>query len=203
MGRGFIEFIVSDDPAAVALRKNTIVYFVPLMDVDNVSIGAGGKNQDPHDHNRDWIDKPVFPAVTAAQKIIRDLDAAGGFDAFIDLHNPAAGDLKPFFFVSEGAELRDKGKENLAKFVATATKHITGPMALNTKTRASGASYDKNWKAISKNWVNANTKDGTVAVTLETSWNTPHSNIEGYTTVGRQLAAAVAEYLGGGRDQRP
>lgn len=202
VGRGFIEFLASDDPAAVAFRKQTIVYFVPLMDVDNVSIGAGGKNQDPHDHNRDWTDKPVFPAVAAAQKIIRDLDAAGTFDAFIDLHNPAAGDLKPFFFVAEATELKEKGTASLVKFVATATKHITGPMALNPKTRASGAAYDKNWKAISKNWVNANTRDGVVAVTLETSWNTPHSNIEGYTTVGKQLAAAVAEYLSGGEARR-
>lgn len=195
VGRGFIEFLASDEPAAVAIRKRTIVCFVPVMDIDNVAIGAGGKNQEPHDHNRDWSDKPVFPAVAAAQKIIRELDATGTFDAYIDLHNPAAGDLRPFFFVSEASELRDLGKQNLAKFVAAGTKHITGPMPLNAKTRPSGSGYDKNWRAISKNWVNANTRDGVVAVTLETSWNTPHSNIDGYTAVGRQLAGAVAEYL--------
>ncbi|QOV92275.1 M14 family zinc carboxypeptidase [Humisphaera borealis] len=195
VGRGFADFLVSDAPAAVALRKRTIVYFVPIMDIDNVAIGAGGKNQDPHDHNRDWTDKPVFPAVAAAQAIIRTLDKAGTFDLFVDLHNPAANDLKPFFFVSEQDQLSDLGKANLNRFVAESVKQITGPMALDPKTRPSGPAYDKNWRAISKNWVGANTHPGVVALTLETSWNTPNSNIQGYKTVGGQLGAAIAAYL--------
>ena len=195
VGRGFADFLVSDDAAAVALRKRTIVYFVPIMDIDNVAIGAGGKNQDPHDHNRDWTDKPVFAAVAAAQAIIRDLDKAGTFDLFVDLHNPAANDLKPFFFVSEADQLGELGKANLKRFVAESVKQITKPLAVEPKTRPSGPAYDKNWKAISKNWVSANTHDGVVAVTLETSWNTPSSNIEGYRTVGGQLGKAIAAYL--------
>ena len=196
VGRGFADFLMSDAPAAAALRKRTIVYFVPVMDIDNVAIGAGGKNQEPHDHNSDWTDKPVFAAVAAAQAIIRDLDKAGTFDLFVDLHNPAANDLKPFFFVSEEDQLGNLGKANLKRFVAESAKQITGPMALNPKTRPSGPAYDKNWKAISKNWVGANTHDGVVAVTLETSWNTPSSNIDGYRTVGGQLGKAIAAYLG-------
>jgi hypothetical protein len=33
-----------------------------------------------------------------------------------------------------------------------------------------------------------------VAVTLETSWNTPHSTTTGYRTVGKQLGLAVERY---------
>lgn len=195
VGRGFLEYLASDEPSAVALRKTSIVYFVPVMDVDNVAVGAGGKNQDPHDHNRDWTDKPVFPAVAAAQALIRQMNEAGTFDVYVDLHNPAANDLKPFFFVSEQDQMGPAGQANLKRFVEHATRHITTPMALNPKTRASGPSYDKAWKAISKNWVNSNCRDGVVAVTLETSWNTPASTIDGYRAVGGQLGRSIAEYL--------
>jgi len=39
--------------------------------------------------------------------------------------------------------------------------------------------------------------DHVVAVTLETSWNTPHSTTEGYRTVGRQQGLAIERYLRG------
>ena len=60
----------------------------------------------------------------------------------------------------------------------------------------SGAKYDPEaWTAISKNWVSHHTADHVVAVTLETSWNTPSSTAENYETVGRQLMIAVERYL--------
>jgi hypothetical protein len=191
VGRGFIEFLASDDPAARALRQRAIIYFVPVMDVDNVAIGAGGKNQKPHDHNRDWLDKPEFPAVAASQKIIRDLNAAGTLDLFLDLHNPAAGDLRPFFFVGEDRV----GRPGDERFLALAAKHIVGPPALLPKGRPSGASYDKEWKAISRNWVADHTDPRVISLTLETSWNTPHGTAEGYMAVGRQLGTTVVEYF--------
>src|SRR5262249_31052985 len=72
--RGLTEWLVSNDERAESLRKKALIYIVPIMDVDNVAIGAGGKEQKPQDHNRDWSDKPHFPAVAAAQKKIKELD---------------------------------------------------------------------------------------------------------------------------------
>ena len=43
VARGFIEWLISDDPQARELRKKSLIHFVPLMDVDNVARGAGGK----------------------------------------------------------------------------------------------------------------------------------------------------------------
>jgi len=59
--RGFAEWLVSDDRRAEMLRKRARITIIPIMDVDNVERGAGGKDQKPHDHNRDWSDEPVWP----------------------------------------------------------------------------------------------------------------------------------------------
>ncbi|HEX8912005.1 MAG TPA: M14-type cytosolic carboxypeptidase [Humisphaera sp.] len=195
VGRGFAEFLASDDPAARALRLKAAIVFVPVMDVDNVAIGAGGKNQDPHDHNRDWTDAPVFPAVAAAQRLIKGMGAAGGFDLFLDLHNPAASDRRPFFFTGADELLNDQGKANRERFLQLAIDHVTGPLKLDPKPRPSGPAYDKLWRQISGNWVVANTAPHVVGICLETSWNTPDSTTDGYRTVGRQLGQAVAAYF--------
>ena len=193
--RGLAEWLVGDEPEAEMLRKKAIVYIVPVMDIDNVAIGAGGKQQPPHDHNRDWSDDPHWYAVRAAIERITKLNAAGRFDLFIDLHNPGPGDGQPFYFVSPADMLRGPGKRNLDRFFALAKAHITGPLKLSDRLRESGPSYDKMWKTISKNWVVRNTADHVVAVTLETSWNTPNSTPEGYLTVGRQQGQAIAAYF--------
>ena len=62
--------------------------------------------------------------------------------------------------------------------------------------RASGADYDKAWRAMSGNRVTARAAPGAVAVCRqETSWNTPDSTAENYRTVGRQLGLAVERHL--------
>ena len=195
VGVGFIEWLTGDDPRAVALRRKAVVYFVPVMDVDSVATGNGGKNQVPQDHNRDWSAEPHFPEVVAAQKRITELDKAGRLDVFVDLHNPAPGDLRPFFFVSPDEVLSPTGRRNLAAFVAAGKEEIVGPLPLSPTTRPSGAAYSPQWQAISKNWVTTHCRPHVVAVTLETSWNTPHSTTAGYTTVGRQLGLAIEKYL--------
>ena len=40
-----------------------------------------------------------------------------------------------------------------------------------------------------------NTSEHVVAVTLETSWNTPHSTQVGYKQVGRELGMAIERYF--------
>lgn len=193
--RGMVEWLVSDDPRAEALRKKSRITIVPVMDIDNVAIGAGGKNQVPHDHNRDWSDEPHWKAVATAIRQIRSLDEQGRFDLFIDLHNPGASSQNPFFFLTPRKLLTETGVRNLDHFLAAAQTEMTGPLAYRGETHESGAKYDKRWKYISKNWVSFNTSEHVVALTLETAWNTPFSTTSGYRTVGKQLGLAVERYL--------
>ncbi len=195
--RGFLEWLVS--PGAAALRQQAEIVVTPIMDVDNVELGAGGKNQQPWDHNRDWREKPHWPEVAAAQKGIRALRKEGKLQLFVDLHNPGAGARDAYFFITPRDLLSSKGLGNLNAFLTDAKEKITGPIPFHGRSIESGANYDaKNWRYISKNWVSNLAHDsGVVAVTLETGWNTPGSHSDGYRAVGRQLGQAIGQYVQG------
>ena len=76
-----------------------------------------------------------------------------------------------------------------------ARTEISGPLTFLGKTIESVRSYNPNWDKISKNWVAKKTSEHVVAVTLETSWNTPHSTQVGYKQVGRELGMAIERYF--------
>lgn len=193
--RGFTEWLVSDDPRAAALRRKASVTIVPVVDVDNVALGAGGKGQSPRDHNRDWTDDPHFPAVAAMIEAITAADAERRFHVFVDLHNPGANDKSPFFYFPPPEEVAPFGHRNYRHFFRAAQAELVEPMRLEERPRISGPNYDKLWRQIAKNWIVANTAPYVVATTLETPWNTPQSTTEGYQTVGRQLGLAIERYF--------
>lgn len=197
VGRGFIEWVSSDDAAAVELRKVAVIYYIPIMDIDNVALGAGGKDAVPRDHNRDWDDKPVYPEVAAAQKRILTLDAVGCFDVFLDLHNPGPSERRPYFFGPMNLQkLPAIQQQNYARWIAIAQDTINGPLPLLDKYRFT--TYVKTQEELNRmsgNWVRNHTSRHVLAATLETVWNTPHSTQTGYMTVGRQLGRSLARYL--------
>ncbi|MEW6306799.1 MAG: M14 family zinc carboxypeptidase [Verrucomicrobiota bacterium] len=195
VARGFVEWLTSDDQDARWLRSQAEIFIVPIMDVDNVATGNGGKEAAPRDHNRDWDEKPVYPEVAAAQQRLREFTMAQRLALFIDLHNPAPGDARPFFFVGPDELLPEPARTNRGKFLSLAQAHINGPLPVEAKPRVTGPGYHPLWRQISGQWVNANGNPHTVAVCLETSWNTPNSTTDGYRTVGRQLGLTVAEYF--------
>ena len=192
---GLVDWLVSDAPEAAALRQKAAITVVPIMDIDNVHRGAGGKNQVPQDHNRDWTDEPHWRAVAAAQQEILRMDADGRFDLFIDLHNPGANDREPYFYIPPDELLSDARRRNLERFLSAARAEMTGPLAFKGRTIVSGAKYDPKWQAISKNWVAGRCRDHVVSVTLETAWNTPRSTAAGYEQLGRELGRAIERYL--------
>ena len=194
VGRGFIEWLMSADEKAIWLRENARVIFVPVMDVDNVTSGNGGKNQEPHDHNRDWSDNPIFPAVRAAREMLRKFDEEGNLKLFIDLHNPG-NNAQAFFMIPPLDMMDDITRENYELFGGICEKQIQGPITFKSKPSQMRSTYDKRWKEISNFWVMQNSQKGVVALTLETPWNTRSSTTDGYMAVGRQLGLGIAEYL--------
>lgn len=84
---GFVKWLLSEDKQAQALRKSTEVTIVPIMDMDNLVRGFGGKDAKPHDHNRDWIAAPIYAEVKAAQSELRRLHALDRLNVFVDIHN--------------------------------------------------------------------------------------------------------------------
>jgi hypothetical protein len=193
--RGFTEWLVSNEPEAVALRKRAVIYIVPIMDADNVERGAGGKNQDPHDHNRDWSDAPRYPEVRAAMERIRRMDEAGNFRLFVDLHNPAPRDRNVHFHITPRELVPEKGPM-FDRFIDLAREEMTrSDLKFMGKIVQSGRNYDGKWERISGVWTTRNTRDRAMGICVETAWNTPHSTQAGYLQVGRELGRTVARYL--------
>jgi hypothetical protein len=194
---GFVRWAMSDDPLAVKLRERTEIFFVPVMDVDNVDRGAGGKDATPRDHNRDWADRPVYPEVRAAQTEIKNQIDAGRLRLYIDLHNPAPGDHQPFYFGPLDYEnLPVPIRENYDRFLELSTQYIRGPLAIQPRYRfATYVPTAEEQSRVSRNWVGDRIGERGISVTLETAWNTPASTIDGYRDVGRGLAITVSNYL--------
>lgn len=87
---GMLQFFVSNDPLAQRIRKEAIIYIVPMMDVDSAIDGASGKDQDPVDFNRDWISPSHtshWNAVKAAKTWIANTTSQNELSLFIDSHS--------------------------------------------------------------------------------------------------------------------
>jgi len=194
---GFAEWVMGDDAEAQWLRQNAEIFIVPIMDVDNTATGNGGKEGIPHDHNRDWSDKPNWNEVAAAQRMIGELAKENRMDVFLDLHNPAPGDMKAFFFALPEDLVKEPMLTNRNRFIELATRSIGEVFPVLDRPKYDGPKYHPLWRQISGTWVSMHSNPHTVAVCLETSWNTEHSTQEGYKRVGAALAKAVQKYLAG------
>jgi hypothetical protein len=194
VGRGFIRWYASDE--ARTLRTKTCLHFIPIMDVDNVTLGAGGKEAVPRDHNRDWADAPIYPEVAAAQRMIHAIHEKHGLDVYLDLHNPGAND--PIFFFGPFAFERMTGiqQRNYKRWMELAIANITTPSPVEPKYRyANYVTTEEERSRMSSGWVRNHTGIFTLSVTLETGWNSPLMSAEGYSSVGIGLGRALRDYL--------
>lgn len=84
---GFFDYcLTSPEWHAGFLKEMVNIYCVPLVDYDGVQAGDQGKLRIPHDHNRDYGDKPLYPTVAAIQDILNG--SLGKQDIFMDIHCP-------------------------------------------------------------------------------------------------------------------
>lgn len=191
---GFIEWLASDEAPAVWLREHAEVIAVPIMDVDRVLTGDGGKEGLPHDHNRDWSDTPHYPEVAAAQKLVRDFAAQQRFAIFLDLHNPGTGGRSSFFALPK-EHLTAISAERQTRFIAIARAEFKGAIPFNPITTFDGPGYSRFWQRIGKNWVHSHAAPDALKLTLETVNNLRAATIAGYRETGTDLARSVATYL--------
>lgn len=193
--RGLLEWLTGASPEAVELRRQAEVVIVPIMDVDNVQRGAGGKQQHPQDHNRDWTDQPHWPEVAAVQQFIAQFSRQQRFDLFLDLHSPGAGVEQPYFYLPAAQFTAGPTDAKLDSFLKAVSAHGEGPLRFEGRTIRTDEHYDPLWRQVSCNWVQQHAPPGTVSACLETPWNTPHSTAEGYMQVGRNMGEAIAQWL--------
>lgn len=94
---GFLQSVLSESPEAIAFRKRYVLYVVPFVDKDGVEEGDQGKNRRPHDHNRDYGGRSLYPEVRA----IRKLADSAKIEFALDFHCPtlAIDSHQVFYFV--------------------------------------------------------------------------------------------------------
>ena len=111
----------------------------------------------------------------------------------------AAGPGDPtFFYLTEPGLLPPGAAERQQAFVDLVYGRISRVKPLipmSNRPKYTGPAYHPRWREISGTWAATNGNPHTVAVCLETGWNNPRGTVEGYTTVGAELAAAVAEHV--------
>jgi hypothetical protein len=197
VAQGFTEWLLGETEEARWVREHAETSVVPIMDVDNVATGNGGKDALPHDHNRDWSDIPHWNETRAALARVKALVAESRMDVFLDLHNPAPGD-PTFFFVLDGSMMTPEAQARHGRFIELAYKRIsTGKpfVPMSNRPKYTGPNYHPRWREISANWVALNGNPHSVGLCLETIWNSPASTVEGYRSVGARLGLALWEYL--------
>lgn len=189
---GFIDFCLSDDPAADVLRKQAIVYVVPVMDVDKAATGGTGKDQLPVDFNRDWDSPSYWSAVIAVKKKIAETAAENKIKIFIDSHNPfpgSPGNSERLFFYS----LYNSGPKsvNLDKLRALFQTASGYPIDRQPSYATAGQT--------SSRYVDSMYNEIDLSLSLETGWVNRTDNVEWtiprYIDNGKYLGKSISNYL--------
>jgi len=83
---GFLSAVLADDPLGRRWQETWEVIAVPFLDKDGVENGDSGKNRAPHDHNRDYNERPLYPEIAALMK--RGVALQDRVVAVMDMHCP-------------------------------------------------------------------------------------------------------------------
>jgi hypothetical protein len=191
---GLVDWLLSDDRRAQALRRRAAVSIVPIMDVDSVAKGAGGKWQKPHDHNRDWSDRPYWNAVRAAMAEAKRLDDAGQLDLFLDLHDPSwHGAFE--FWCNPYPTMQGVRRENTDRFLRACKAEIVGPLPFHEEVYSP---YPITTPTAG-NWSSTRTRETVVGGTCEIGVGPP-DGFEGQPprhqiVAGGQLGLAIERWL--------
>ena len=90
-----MEFLLSRDPAATAIRRRDLFKMFPLADPDGVAEGGVRFNANGYDLNRNWdaIDAKRMPEIAAQHQAVAGWIGAGHrVDLFLTLHNTESAD---------------------------------------------------------------------------------------------------------------
>jgi hypothetical protein len=197
---GFLRAVLADDELGRRWRANWQVLAVPFMDKDGVEGGDQGKNRAPHDHNRDYNAKPLYPEVAALMKLGSGI--ADRVAAAMDLHCPhIRGEWNDRVYLVGAPE--KAAWERQLEFAKALEKVQTGGIkfrsrdcleygtAWNTKANFTQGQSNSGWAR--ETFTNAR-----LVTTVEIAYADAlgkEVNADSARALGRDMAAAVAEVL--------
>ena len=84
---GILESALSDTALGRWFQSNVEILAVPFVDKDGVEDGDQGKNRKPHDHNRDYAGKSIYPSVRTMRRFVPERSGEK-LRVVLDLHCP-------------------------------------------------------------------------------------------------------------------
>jgi hypothetical protein len=191
---GLMDFLLADAPDGNWLRQNVEFAFVPFMDKDGVEDGDQGKNRRPHDHNRDYAGRSIYPSVRALREFVTRW-SGGKLEFALDMHCPwLKGDLNEHVYFVGGRV--EKIWNEVLSFSRILEQVRIGPIPY----RASGnVPYGTAWNTA-KNTPGSLKSFGMWAselpgIRLATSIEIPYANAKD-TTITAEAARALGADLG-------
>lgn len=205
---GILQEVLAGTETGLWFRRNVEVLAIPFMDKDGVEQGDQGKNRRPHDHNRDYIAKSIYPSVAALRTFVPNW-SNGKLKVALDLHCPyisGPGNEAIYMAGSPNEDIWTRQQE-FAKILQDVQ---TGPIKYSAKDNLpfgkawnTGQNYGKQKSAAA--W--AGDIDG---VTLSSTIEIPYANASGEPVTaqnarafGRDLAQAIRTYLQNQQDLPP
>ena len=153
-------------------------HILPFVDIDGVEQGDQGKDRAPHDHNRDYIDKPIYNYTRAIYKYVESMNLT----CFLDFHSPwswGGRDDEPHIHLAPAVMPTPTMQEDFVKALTTVTQLETGNIIrYNGTTIPYGTHPNKIGNKNSKNYFKLQCK-ANLAVSIETPYSGNLNN--GYT----------------------
>jgi len=120
VAEGLLDYVLQ----RTELLRRYSIHYVPFVDLDGVENGDQGKGRTPHDHNRDYVDRPIYRSTAAIIHYAKALRLEAG----IDFHSPYkwGGRNDVPFLVKRASPMKEEN-ERFAACLEHATKRRTAP----------------------------------------------------------------------------
>ena len=172
--------------------ENSRILVVPFVDYDGVVDGDQGKSRVPHDHNRDYIEAPIYPEVKSICTHMEKYGCNYGFDFHSPYHKGGTNDKifvvrnlieKEAEFDTFSSLFEDEINEKSMKYL----KENDYPPATNWNQPSSSFGYTTN-----------NRPECKLAFTLESAYFGTQDNkvsAKRLVELGKSFARAVKKYV--------
>nr|MBW3598362.1 hypothetical protein [Planctomycetota bacterium] len=198
---GILTAVLAEDELGRRWRKQWQIAALPFTDKDGVEDGDQGKNRSPHDHNRDYNDKPLYPEVAAWMKRSQSLGPKVVFS--LDMHCPyIRGQWNDRVYIVGGAKPEFMERER--EFVTSLARVRQGPIPFHASEcyLPHGVAWNKtaNYAAGRSNgaWSRDAFPDARFCGTIEIAYASAlgeEVTADSARRFGRDLASAILEHI--------
>jgi hypothetical protein len=191
---GIMAGVLADDDTGRWLRESVEFLVLPFMDKDGVQDGDQGKNRRPHDHNRDYMGRSIYPSVAALRELLPAW-AGGRLHVALDLHCPWVRDDKIQLIGGPDAAIW----ERVTAFSLILESVIEGPLPYDP---ADNIPHGQSWNTGELPNTFGRWAAQTPGIMVSSGVELPYADVKGRPVTresarafGRDLARALCRYL--------